>query len=135
MHQPPYRHIAPLLLMEAADGDIEVFRDLSRTFLRIAPPMLEQVKKAALAGDLSSALRESHSFKGTAALVGAERLAQMAETIENLSRGGDSSEIVRSLPELAQEFVQVMKEVRDSIDSVQHAATTSLLASHNTSQA
>lgn len=109
-----YQHIDPHVLLAAAAEDIEAFTDLSNTFLRIAPPMLARLQQGEAVGDHAVSMREAHSLKSTAELIGAARLARMAEDIESQARAGQG-DIVRALDGLAHELACVMDEVRASI--------------------
>lgn len=109
-----FQHIDPHVLLAAAAEDVDAFSDLSHTFLRIAPPMLARLKQGEAAGDHAAAMREAHSLKSTAALVGAAQLARMAEEIENRARDGHPGQ-PGALDGLAQELACVMDEVRASI--------------------
>lgn len=114
MQRIKYQSIDPRVLLEAVGQHRESFRDMSLTFLRIAPPMLQRLQEAAQAGDCGRAALESHSLKSTAALVGADALARMLAGIEGLSRRAERIP-ADALPGVAAELAKVMREVRDSI--------------------
>lgn len=117
-----YQHIDPHVLLAAAAEDVEAFADLSNTFLRIAPPMLARLQQGEAAGDHAVSVREAHSLKSTAALIGAARLARMAEDIETQARAGHDDN-VRALDGLAHELACVMDEVRTSIAHMRNGDT------------
>lgn len=119
-----FQAIDPLVLMKAVGDDASAFRELSETFLRIAPPMVSRLGQAVAAGDLDSAVMESHSLKSTTALVGAAKLTSLVEALERLARSGDSQGIAATLPQLVAEFALVMQEVRISEESARPASAT-----------
>ncbi|MEO6352955.1 MAG: Hpt domain-containing protein [Oxalobacteraceae bacterium] len=122
MPQPQYHYINPVVLFEAVGADLASFFELSKIFLKIGPPMLDLLKKAILADDFKEILYESHSLKGTTALIGATQLTLILQEIENLSRNGDTDIIVPYIPELTRLFAAVMQEVQASIEHFQGSA-------------
>lgn len=123
MQPSPYQSIDPQVLLKAVASDLEAFRSMSQTFLRTAPPMLARLQQAAAAGDCMMAMRESHSLKGTVALVGAARLTQRFAQIESLARGAEMEALRPLLPTLELEFRLVMQEVAASIAHFQGGAS------------
>jgi hypothetical protein len=101
--------------MEAAGHDVDVFRHLSATFLEIAPPMFERLRHAIEQRKATAVTLESHSLKGTVALVGGEQAVLMLARIEALSRSGAMDEIALMLPTLSDLYAAVEGEVRSSI--------------------
>jgi len=110
-----YRQIDPSVLLDAAGQDVQVFLELSATFLDIAPPMFERLQQAIQTGHTSRITLESHSPKGTVALVGAERLACMLARVEALSRTTSGGEIPVLWSDLADAYAETIAEVRSSI--------------------
>ena len=112
-----YRQINPSVLLDAAGQDVQVFLELSATFLDIAPPMFERLQQAITACHTSRITHESHSLKGTVALVGAEHLAGMLGRVEALSRTSTPSceEIAGLWSALADVYAETIDEVRGSI--------------------
>lgn len=117
-----YHHIDPQVLLQAVAGDIDAFCSMAHTYLRIAPPMLARLRQAAAAGDVTALAYDSHALKGSAALVGAARLAQLLAQIEGRSRNGERDSLAPLLAELEPEFHQVMREVQASIADCQGGA-------------
>ena len=110
-----YRQIDPSVLLDAAGQDVQAFLELSATFLDIAPPMFERLQQAIQTGHTSRITLESHSLKGTVALVGAERLAGMLGRVEALSRSTSDVEIPMLWSDLADAYAETIAEVRSSI--------------------
>lgn len=120
-----YQYIDPSVLFKSVAHDLESFRDLSATFLEIAPPMFERLERAVLAGDSKATAHESHALKGTTALLGAVQLTSVLQDIESRSRNADQHGVAPFMPELARLFKQVMQEVEASIAHFQGEAGTS----------
>ena len=120
--QHPYRAIEPQILMKAVGGDPGAFRELSETFLRIAPPMFARLEQASAAADHAAAAMEGHSLKSTTALVGAAQLTRLVETMETFARRHDVHGATMALPLLAAEFVLVMQEVKISMECGRNAS-------------
>lgn len=112
-----YRSIDPRALFDTLDGDLESFRHLSETFLRIVPPMMQRLELAGRNGQWPMAALESHSIAGTAVLVGAALLARLARDAEALAKRGDGAALLACLPALRAEFAQAIEEVRHSVRS------------------
>jgi HPt (histidine-containing phosphotransfer) domain-containing protein len=115
MHRDRYYAIDPFVLLKAVGEDMDSFRRLSGTFLRIAPSTLARLEETVAANDNAKAALTVHSFKGTAALVGANRLIKIIEAVEYLCKRGDMDSIAALLPALTHEFGTVMLEVQASI--------------------
>jgi two-component system, sensor histidine kinase and response regulator len=74
---------------------------LSDTLLR-----LQQGRQAHAAGDLGALARMAHRVKGSAGLVGAERMASLAAKVEALAPAADIDELASLLGALERAFVQ-----------------------------
>jgi len=115
MTQPQYQYINPAVLLDAAGQDMQVFVELTRTFLEIAPPMFERLAKAIEAGNLRVITLESHSLKGTVALIGAHLVASLLEQIESLSRHAELDRIRSMKAELNTLYIATDADVRDCL--------------------
>lgn len=111
----PYVQIDPWLLLRAAADDLESFRALSETYLLIAPPMLERLRAARLAGDLAALAHESHALKGSAALLGATGLCALLQQLESAARAGQAPADAGLWQQLEGRFEAVAAEVALSI--------------------
>jgi HPt (histidine-containing phosphotransfer) domain-containing protein len=122
---PRYQHINPAVLLDAAGQDIPTFLELSATFIDIAPPMYERLHHAVAAGQAADVTLQSHSLKGTVALIGADQLASMLGRIEALSRTASLGEIHALWADLAQVYKETIAEVHLSIRHFQKSAACS----------
>ena len=117
MHDNQYQAINPFVLYGALGEDLESFRSLSRTFLESAPPMFVRLTEAMLSAQRKAISYESHSLKGTMALVGATHMTALLNDIEQLSLHDAPGRIAPTIAELTPLFETVLQEVRDSITS------------------
>ena len=115
MRHKQYQHIDPLVMLNAVGKDLDAFRSLSKTFLRLAPPMFERLEGAIMAGDRKASLHEVHSLKGTTSLIGAGQLTELLKDIEGLLWREAQGGFVQYVPELTRLFGLVMQEVRASV--------------------
>jgi|SRR5450830_4959 len=122
---PRYQHINPAVLLDAAGQDIPTFLELSATFLDIAPPMYERLHQAITAGQAAEVTLQSHSLKGTVALIGADQLASRLGRIEALSRKASLEEIHALWSDLAEAYKETITEVHLSIRHFQESAECS----------
>ena len=95
-----------LLLAELA----EIFEEDASTRLRALREALER-------GDAESLKQTAHALKGSAANLGARRMAHMAARIEELTAGGSESlkEVADLVEELQREFEGVRAELSASL--------------------
>lgn len=115
MHDNQYQAINPFVLYGALGEDLESFRSLSRTFLVSAPPMFVRLKEAMLSAQRKAISYESHSLKGTMALVGATQMTALLNDIEELSLRDEPGRTAPTIDELTPLFETVVQEVQDSI--------------------
>eukprot|EP01037_Dinobryon_pediforme_P022289 gene22289-23400_t len=113
--QRQYQHIDPSMLLDAAGNDIEVFLNLSATFLDIVPPMFMRLQAAIDCGNMQAVTLESHSLKSTFVLVGAKQTATLLSRIEALSHSATIDDIKPMMAELTTLCTASQAEVRDSI--------------------
>ena len=114
MTQQQYQRIDPFVLMAAVENDLQLFRNLSATFLDIAPPALLRLLQAMDAGNCERITYESHSLRGTVALVGAHEMVTLLRNIETMSRQAAIDQIKTLQDELRTAFDEIEAEVRDS---------------------
>jgi len=89
MTQQQYQRIDPFVLMAAVENDLQLFRNLSATFLDIAPPALLRLLQAMDAGNCERITYESHSLRGTVALVGAQNGDLAAQYRDHVAPGSN----------------------------------------------
>ena len=106
-----YQQIDPRVLYCAIGEDLDAFRALSQTFLDIAPPLFERLQRALAGADGQAIALESHSLRGTTALVGAVQLTALLQDVESQARHGAAQLGVAQMAKLARLFGVVMHEV------------------------
>ena len=110
-----YQQIDPRVLYRAIGEDLDAFRALSQTYLDIAPPLFERLQRALAAADDAATALESHSLRGSTALVGAVHLTALLQDIESHARRGAARPGLPQVAELGRLFGLVMHEVRLSM--------------------
>ena len=85
-------------------------RPLINSFRREAPARIGQMLEAARSGDAAATERAAHSLRGTAAQIGATRLAALGRYVETRS-GGDTERLQRLAPTLESELNRVLAEL------------------------
>lgn len=110
----PYRMIDPLVLLTATDGDREMFRSLSLTFLDTAPALLRRLELACGAGLLQPFIHACHTLRGTTVLLGANEICTLLSELERQARLGELPGAA-ALQRVAQLFALTCEEVRHSV--------------------
>ena len=111
-HRQHYQQINPSVLLDAAGQDLQVFVELTLTFMEIAPPMLTRLLQAIELGNVRAVALESHSLKSTMALIGARQITDLLAQIETLSRSAAMEGIKPLLAELSVLYAATESEVR-----------------------
>ncbi len=81
---PPAFSIA--VLRHTAGGDESLVKELTAIFLRIAPPMVQRLRQAMVAGNAAVCAQEAHDLKGSLALLGAASASADCAAIESMAR-------------------------------------------------
>ena len=76
------------VLMEAANGDLRVARELAKAFLRDAQRCVLQLRDAAIAQNDVERARLAHKLKGASSMIGATRLTLLADDLETRALEG-----------------------------------------------
>jgi two-component system sensor histidine kinase/response regulator len=74
-----------------SEGEPDIVKELVDIFEREAGPRFERLRAAAAAADPGELMREAHGLKGTAASIGAKRLAGLAKDLEDRGRTGQTA--------------------------------------------
>jgi HPt (histidine-containing phosphotransfer) domain-containing protein len=110
---PNDRHCMPELLLETVDGDKEIFLELAEIFFREGDGKFSGLKAAAAAGDLGKLGHESHSLKGVVGPLGAAKLVEMLQALENdCNQGKCVCDAVR-ISGIDEELSQVRTEMQE----------------------
>lgn len=128
MPQASYHFIDPMVLFDAVDADLALFRTLSHTYLETAAPVFSRLEQALRRGDRQAVMHQCHTLRGTTSLVGARQLTSLLAELEQRARGtgpapgpDDLGDLTDSAG-LARLFALVEQEVRLSIGTFHGAA-------------
>ncbi|HEX4955909.1 MAG TPA: ATP-binding protein [Thermoanaerobaculia bacterium] len=103
--------IASLRQLGQLDGGLELARVVT-AFISRAPERLAGMRFAIARGDRERFRAEVHSLRGSAATLGARRLARICQDLEgDLERGSPTDELSRRLTSLEQELQQVVSRL------------------------
>ncbi|MCA9755705.1 MAG: Hpt domain-containing protein [Candidatus Eisenbacteria bacterium] len=87
-------------LTDMSAGDTEFETELMQEFLRVTPPLIEQVENALATGDLPTVERAAHTLKGSCRSLGARPMSDPCETLEKMARAGETTganEVVQNI--------------------------------------
>jgi HPt (histidine-containing phosphotransfer) domain-containing protein len=96
-----------LAILQDAGGGGGLVAELVDLFFEDVPPRLDSIRRAMAAGDPDALVRTAHSLKGSAATLGAERMAELCRQIEVSGRAGEVPEAQGLLEPLEEEFGRV----------------------------
>jgi CheY-like chemotaxis protein/HPt (histidine-containing phosphotransfer) domain-containing protein len=83
------------------------FADLANLFLRDSPQRLEAIRAAAAVNDAAQLVRLAHSFAGSTASIGANRLSLLCRTLETEARNGAMDRAAEALDAIDKEFARL----------------------------
>lgn len=99
--------------MQRLEGDVVLLHALYDAFCQDAPLRLESLSIAMESQDAASLQRQAHALKGSAAIVGALRCAQMAAALERQAQSRVSTQ------EMAQAWKLLQEETRQVLVELQ----------------
>ena len=99
--------LAELSLLGERYG-VDFTRPIVNLFRRDAPVRLEQLHKAVVSDDVEGTERAAHSLRGSAAQVGAMRLASLGRYVETRPTGHTTQSLRRWIPVLENELNRVL---------------------------
>jgi CheY-like chemotaxis protein len=99
--------LAELSLLGERYG-VDFTRPIVNLFRRDAPARLEQLHRAVVSDDVEGAERAAHSLRGSAAQVGAMRLASLGRYVETRPTGNTTQSLRRWIPVLENELSRVL---------------------------
>ena len=89
------------------EGKPDILQELARLFLKDAADHIEDLEKAVDSGDAPSVYRLAHTLKGSSGNIGAERMFEPCQALEEEGRSGDLKEARELLGRLRKEFIGV----------------------------
>jgi HPt (histidine-containing phosphotransfer) domain-containing protein len=106
-----------LIEAEQIDGLLEIagvdgVKEILDAFWRSTDQLSADLERSVREGEFVAAARTAHALKGSAANVGANRLAEAARIVEVHSRGGDLPEAKEAIERLA----AIYRETREALE-------------------
>lgn len=92
-------------LLRSCGDDETLAHQVTVAFLCDTPGLLDGLEQSVAAGDAKTAVRFSHSIKGTSAAVGGEILRASAYECERLARAGELDEAGERIAGLRRHFL------------------------------
>ena len=109
--------------MKFAMGDEEIFCEMASVFLEEYEQQFAQIERACKNGDSPSVARSAHKLKGSAGVLGANRVFKLAEEIESKSRL-NQIEVCESLTKkLAYEIEEAAASLKTRVSRNRSTAT------------
>lgn len=103
--------LTKLAELKALSPDAAFVDDLIKVFLDDAASLLSQMESAGERGDPEELKRLAHSFKGSAASIGAQRLCDVCTELDRLSTNVSAERITALLRSVRRELEQVRTEL------------------------
>ncbi|OKH18289.1 Hpt domain-containing protein [[Limnothrix rosea] IAM M-220] len=97
-------------LMEIVSDDVEVLKDVLKSFLEDAPKLLQEMQNGLLSQDLETIERNAHTLKSNSRLFRAKIFAEQCQALEDNARQSNWSSVTVQVPKLCQNF-QVIARV------------------------
>jgi signal transduction histidine kinase/CheY-like chemotaxis protein/HPt (histidine-containing phosphotransfer) domain-containing protein len=73
-------------LLDQSGDDVDLLRELGRTFIDVCPEHLAKIRAAIAAGDSQRVAAEAHTLKGSAVTLGAVEVVRSADALEQLAQ-------------------------------------------------
>jgi len=100
-------------------GGPDLAQRVIRLFLETTPSTMARLRVAASSGNAPEISRAAHSLRGGSRELGADRVGQLCQQIENLVRAGRVVDAAATLPELEREYEAVRRLLMEQIEPVQ----------------
>lgn len=116
--QPVEEHIDALPIWDRAGmlarlmGDGQVARTIVEGFLADLPRQLQALEASLTQGDIVALVRQAHSIKGAAAIIGGARLQAAARAMEQSAPQGRMDALHAQIEALRQEFAKLQQTVQ-----------------------
>lgn len=98
--------------LERMDFDETLYGEIAALFLEDTPLQLSILRQAFERQELSTATRQAHSIKSSAANVGGLRLAAVCYVMEKAGRGGQLDTMMQLTPLMERELTALMEQLR-----------------------
>lgn len=91
---------------------LELLKIIYDEFSLFVDTALSDMQKAFENGDLQSLAEKAHTLKGNAALIGADRVSELAFDVQEASSAGNVQLLTSSLPQLFEEMQLALEELK-----------------------
>lgn len=99
-------------LLSATGGNREAAAEAAAIFLKTAPPLMAEMKRAVAHENLLLLASDAHRLKGSLVFFGAEKAAGLAKTIEETAKNGIHDILPSLLYSLISEVSSLLAEIR-----------------------
>ncbi len=107
------------LALKAADGDVDLLRDVLEAFLEEYPTLLAELEPALKAGDSAVVQRASHTIKGTLRLFGNVPSKELAERLEEMGASGSLDDAPKTYEALKQSLESLRRSLLDAMKNLE----------------
>jgi PAS domain S-box-containing protein len=107
------------------DGNRKLYLWVLRTFVEKESHTMMEIREALRAGDTTSALRYTHTIRGSAGNMGAVELEMLALNLEKMIESGESTaRIMAALEQFSAESKRLVTELKKCLPAVQYVDTS-----------
>ena len=97
----------------AEPGEPDPLKEFVDVFLSDTPGCLARLKQTCAAKDVSAFARASHTLKGSSSNLGAERLAEFCQSLEDMAKTNSFTGAETIIQQIETEFSEVKKTLLD----------------------
>jgi len=101
-------------MLEMVGDDPEFVGEIVDAYLADAPEQIRGMTEALAAGDITTFGRHAHTLKGNSRNVGATALAEIARTLEEQARAGDTTDAESRIAAADEELGRVTAALGDA---------------------
>jgi len=103
-------------LRNRLEGDIKLFRDLSKIFMDDHPALLDLLRRSISEGDCMKLVKAAHTLKGAVANFSAERAYNAARMLEEIGRSSSLDLADEAFAVLENEICALTDEIRSLVE-------------------
>jgi HPt (histidine-containing phosphotransfer) domain-containing protein len=98
--------------LERVAGDEETLGELVEIFLDQWPQMLDEIEQGVARADYTTLRRAAHTLKGSAAIFGAKRVANVSQRLSEMGKNEQLDGADEALRELQDEMDELVPELK-----------------------
>lgn len=92
--------------------------EIAGMFVTDAPSQMTELREAVESGDADGVERTAHSLKGSSGNIGASRMSEICNELQNVGASGNLARAPEVLEQLEAEFVRVRPALEDQIEEI-----------------